>query len=151
MQQRVEDPKRRRLSPKELADDLVGAGDERAPHIAAGLTGRVGGGGGGPLAPRRAAAVLLGLLRQPPASWRQQAGAQADCSTVDTMTRLIAARLELGEAAPANEPELAVEIFVAAAKPDRIAWLVEKVTEIGVVASSSSAPTANCGVCDVIR
>ncbi len=45
-----------------------------------------------------------------------------------------AARLELGEAAPANEPELAVEIFVAAAKPDRIAWLVEKVTEIGVVA-----------------
>ena len=45
-----------------------------------------------------------------------------------------AARLELGEAAPANEPRLAVEIFVAAAKPDRIAWLVEKATEIGVVA-----------------
>ena len=45
-----------------------------------------------------------------------------------------AARLALGEPAPANEPERAVEIFVAAAKPDRIAWLVEKVTEIGVVA-----------------
>lgn len=45
-----------------------------------------------------------------------------------------AARLALGEPAPANEPELAVEIFVAAAKPDRIAWMVEKATEIGVVA-----------------
>ncbi|MEO8196382.1 MAG: RsmE family RNA methyltransferase [Thermoanaerobaculia bacterium] len=45
-----------------------------------------------------------------------------------------AARLALGEAAPANEPERAVEIFVAAAKPERIAWLVEKATEIGVVA-----------------
>ncbi len=45
-----------------------------------------------------------------------------------------AARLVLGEAAPANEPELAVEIFVAAPKPDRASWLVEKVTELGVVA-----------------
>jgi 16S rRNA (uracil1498-N3)-methyltransferase len=45
-----------------------------------------------------------------------------------------AARLALGAPAPANEPELAVEIFVAAAKPDRLAWLVEKATEIGVVA-----------------
>ena len=45
-----------------------------------------------------------------------------------------AARLRLGEPAPANEPALAVEIFVAAPKPDRDAWLVEKVTEIGVVA-----------------
>ncbi len=44
------------------------------------------------LATLRDGADLLGLLRQPPASWRQQAGAQADCSTVDTMTRLIAAR-----------------------------------------------------------
>ena len=45
-----------------------------------------------------------------------------------------AARLALGEAAPANEPAFAVEIFVAAAKPERLAWLVEKVTELGVVA-----------------
>ena len=45
-----------------------------------------------------------------------------------------AARLSLGDAAPANEPEVAVEIFVAAPKPDRAAWLVEKVTELGVVA-----------------
>lgn len=45
-----------------------------------------------------------------------------------------AARLRLGEVAPANEPEVAVEIFVAAPKPDRAAWLVEKATELGVVA-----------------
>lgn len=45
-----------------------------------------------------------------------------------------AARLALGDAAPANEPELAVELFVAAPKPDRASWLVEKVTELGVVA-----------------
>lgn len=45
-----------------------------------------------------------------------------------------AARLALGEPAPANEPVVAVEIFVAAPKPDRASWLVEKVTEIGVVA-----------------
>lgn len=45
-----------------------------------------------------------------------------------------AARLALGEAAPNNEPALAVELFVAAAKPERLAWLVEKATEVGVVA-----------------
>jgi 16S rRNA (uracil1498-N3)-methyltransferase len=45
-----------------------------------------------------------------------------------------AARLALGEAAPANEPQRAVELFVAAAKPERLAWLVEKATEVGVVA-----------------
>lgn len=44
------------------------------------------------------------------------------------------ARLALGAPAPANEPALAVEIFVAVPKPDRAAWLVEKATEIGVVA-----------------
>jgi 16S rRNA (uracil1498-N3)-methyltransferase len=43
-----------------------------------------------------------------------------------------AARLALGEAAPANEPERQVTIYVAAAKPERLAWLVEKATEIGV-------------------
>lgn len=45
-----------------------------------------------------------------------------------------AARLALGEAAPANEPERQVTICVAAAKPERLAWLVEKATEIGVTA-----------------
>ena len=45
-----------------------------------------------------------------------------------------AARLALGEAAPANEPALAVEIFVAAPKPDRAAWMIEKLTELGVIA-----------------
>lgn len=45
-----------------------------------------------------------------------------------------AARLALGEPAPANEPALAVELFVAAAKPERLAWLVEKATELGVAA-----------------
>ena len=45
-----------------------------------------------------------------------------------------AARLALGAAAPANEPQRAVELFVAAPKPDRAAWLVEKATELGVIA-----------------
>lgn len=44
------------------------------------------------------------------------------------------ARLALGEPAPANEPALAVELYVAPPRPERAAWLVEKATEIGVVA-----------------
>ena len=40
----------------------------------------------------------------------------------------------LGDPAPANEPALAVELFVAPPKPERAAWLVEKATELGVVA-----------------
>lgn len=40
--------------------------------------------------------------------------------------------VRLGAAAPGNEPELAVDLFVAVPKPERAAWLVEKVTEIGV-------------------
>jgi len=39
----------------------------------------------------------------------------------------------LGAEAPANEPELEVELWVAPPKPERAAWLVEKATEIGVV------------------
>jgi 16S rRNA (uracil1498-N3)-methyltransferase len=42
------------------------------------------------------------------------------------------ARLALGEAAPANEPAGAVELFVAVPKPENAAWLVEKATELGV-------------------
>lgn len=45
-----------------------------------------------------------------------------------------AARLDLGEPAPSGEPEVAVALYVAAAKPERLAWLVEKATELGVVA-----------------
>ncbi len=44
------------------------------------------------------------------------------------------ARVALGEPAPANEPDLAVELYVAPPKPERAAWLVEKATELGVVA-----------------
>jgi 16S rRNA (uracil1498-N3)-methyltransferase len=41
------------------------------------------------------------------------------------------ARLLLGERVPSNEPSLRVEILVAAPRPQRAGWLVEKVTEIG--------------------
>jgi 16S rRNA (uracil1498-N3)-methyltransferase len=44
------------------------------------------------------------------------------------------ARLALGEPAPSNEPSRRVELFVAAARPERLAWLVEKATELGVAA-----------------
>lgn len=44
------------------------------------------------------------------------------------------ARLVLGEVAPAREPDRFVELFVATPKPERAAWLVEKATELGVVA-----------------
>ncbi len=39
-----------------------------------------------------------------------------------------------GEPAPANEPALAVHLLVAAPEKARAAWLVEKATELGVVA-----------------
>lgn len=45
-----------------------------------------------------------------------------------------AATLELGEPVPANEPPLAVELFVALPRGRRAAWLVEKATEVGVSA-----------------
>ena len=45
-----------------------------------------------------------------------------------------AAKLALGESAPTHEPARRVELFVAAAKPERLAWMVEKATELGVVA-----------------
>ena len=41
------------------------------------------------------------------------------------------AYLELGEKAPANEPLAEVRLFVAPPKPQRLATLVEKVTELG--------------------
>jgi 16S rRNA (uracil1498-N3)-methyltransferase len=45
-----------------------------------------------------------------------------------------AASLELGEPVPTNEAGLSLELLVAAPRPQRAAWLVEKVTEIGVMA-----------------
>ena len=42
------------------------------------------------------------------------------------------ARLALTEAAPTGEPELAVDLLVAAPRPQRAGWLVEKATELGV-------------------
>lgn len=43
------------------------------------------------------------------------------------------AELELGEPAPSNEPARAVEVFVAPPKSGRASWMVEKLTELGVV------------------
>lgn len=42
--------------------------------------------------------------------------------------------LELADEAPQNEPELWLELFVVPPKPQRLTWLVEKSTEIGVSA-----------------
>ncbi len=42
--------------------------------------------------------------------------------------------VRLAGEAPANEPALAVELFVAPPKSERAAWLVEKATEVGVAA-----------------
>jgi 16S rRNA (uracil1498-N3)-methyltransferase len=44
------------------------------------------------------------------------------------------ALLELGESAPINEPEIDVSVFVVPPKPQRLAVLVEKTTELGVSA-----------------
>ena len=57
----------------------------------------------------------------------------ARSATIESVTRT-EARLAMGEAVPSNEPALAVELYVAAPKPERAAWLVEKATELGVVA-----------------
>ncbi len=40
--------------------------------------------------------------------------------------------LELGGAAPANEPSRRLELFVAPPRSARAAWMVEKLTEVGV-------------------
>ena len=44
------------------------------------------------------------------------------------------AELRLLGPAPANDPARRVELLVAAPRPERAAWLVEKATELGVVA-----------------
>jgi 16S rRNA (uracil1498-N3)-methyltransferase len=42
------------------------------------------------------------------------------------------ATVALGEAAPANEPRLRLELLVTTLRPERASWLVEKTTELGV-------------------
>lgn len=45
-----------------------------------------------------------------------------------------AATVVVEESAPTGDPDVGVELLVAAPKPDRASWLVEKATELGVVA-----------------
>lgn len=54
----------------------------------------------------------------------------AEVVRVDRRTALLA----LGDAAPASEPLLHLDLLVAVFRPDRAAWLVEKATEVGVAA-----------------
>ena len=42
------------------------------------------------------------------------------------------AQLELGTDLPANEPECRITLLASVPKPSRLAWMVEKVTEMGV-------------------
>lgn len=58
-------------------------------------------------------------------------GERARWSTVTGVDRE-SALLEIGEAAPDNEPATEVELAVAVLRPERASWLVEKATEIGV-------------------
>jgi len=51
-----------------------------------------------------------------------------------TVVERHSARLSLGDPVPTNEAGISVELIVAAPRPQRAAWLVEKATEIGVVA-----------------
>jgi 16S rRNA (uracil1498-N3)-methyltransferase len=44
------------------------------------------------------------------------------------------AELRLGERLPSRDPARAVTVLVAAPRPERAAWMVEKLTELGVVA-----------------
>ncbi len=52
-------------------------------------------------------------------------------SVVDRVTARRAV-LRVGEAAPVFEPPRRVALFVAAVRPERAAWLVEKATELGL-------------------
>jgi 16S rRNA (uracil1498-N3)-methyltransferase len=64
--------------------------------------------------------------------------------------------LALGDAAPANESHLRLDLLVATLRPERAAWLVEKATELGVAAvrflHSERAPRAlGAGALDRLR
>ena len=58
---------------------------------------------------------------------------RARWARIDQIDRL-SARLRLESAAPPNESGLRVTLVVAAPRAQRAAWMVEKVTEVGVVA-----------------
>lgn len=59
------------------------------------------------------------------------------------------ARFEVGAAAPANEPDKQVELLAPIPRSSRLAWMVEKATEIGVSAirliHSERAPRGSAG------
>lgn len=59
-------------------------------------------------------------------------GGRARFAVVEEVTRTTA-QIRLLEAAPAGEPRGRVELAVAAIRPDRAAWVVEKATELGVL------------------
>ena len=66
------------------------------------------------------------------------------------------ARIRLGEVAPANEPDVPVGLVVAALKPQRAGWLVEKATEVGIdsiqfVASARSPRSYGPGTFERLR
>jgi 16S rRNA (uracil1498-N3)-methyltransferase len=44
------------------------------------------------------------------------------------------ATVTMGDAAPANEPRLRLELLVTTLRPERASWLVEKTTELGIAA-----------------
>lgn len=44
------------------------------------------------------------------------------------------ARLQIGEVAPAHEPTVRLELLTPVPRPQRLTWLVEKATEVGVAA-----------------
>jgi 16S rRNA (uracil1498-N3)-methyltransferase len=58
---------------------------------------------------------------------------RARYATVVSISRS-SAELAVGAEAESNEPAAAVELFVAPPRPQRASWLVEKATEIGVIA-----------------
>lgn len=58
---------------------------------------------------------------------------RARVAVVDAIDRRTA-KLALGEPCANNEPEYALELWVAALKPERASWLIEKATELGAMA-----------------
>ena len=58
---------------------------------------------------------------------------KARLAVVESIDRRTA-RLVLGEPTASNEPTYSLDLWVAALKPERASWLVEKATELGVSA-----------------
>lgn len=72
-------------------------------------------------------------------------GGRARAGRISEVGRAAAA-IELGPELPSREPEVDLTLLVGALRPQRAAWLVEKATELGVVAvrflASSRTPRA---------